>query len=135
MEARELRIGNVVHATIAGRTNEPLQEYVIQSVTLSKFKGGETFDFDATKFDNTLTMLTNKMVQAEESVLKNILQVMLEREPTIEDFKLLERRFTEGVFDSYDLYYKGERLGLMMYNYPDPISNVGTYSVTYDSRK
>lgn len=31
MEARELRIGNVVHATIAGRTNEPLQEYVIQS--------------------------------------------------------------------------------------------------------
>ena len=60
--------------------------------------------------------ITKKLAEAEENVIKEVLRKILEREPTLEDAKDLQRFHQEGEFDKYYLAYKNLKLGTVYRN-------------------
>lgn len=60
-----------------------------------------------------MAYIANKMAEAEENCIKEVLMQMLKREPTLEDLKDLHKLQKEGKFDKYCLVYKNFKLGMV----------------------
>ncbi|HND46691.1 MAG TPA: hypothetical protein PLC61_09895 [Chitinophagales bacterium] len=61
-------------------------------------------------------LISKKMAEAEENVIKDVLRQLLKREPTLEDAKDLHKFQKEGEFDKYHLAYKNLKLGTVYRN-------------------
>jgi hypothetical protein len=64
----------------------------------------------------SVAQITKNFVEAEENVIKEVLQQILKREPTLEDAKDLCKFQQEGEFDKYYLAYKNLKLGTVFRN-------------------
>ncbi|MFW5830762.1 MAG: hypothetical protein ACOCVA_00835 [Prolixibacteraceae bacterium] len=62
--------------------------------------------------DELIKIQAQKMHNSEIVMLKDILKAIIKREPTIEDFKKLERVYLKEP-DWYRLFYNGKSIGKM----------------------
>jgi hypothetical protein len=68
--------------------------------------------------DNTLELrneFIEKYKELEERVVKQVLRLLLNREPTIDDAKKCHRIFKLGIIDKYILAYEGTALGQIIH--------------------
>lgn len=63
-----------------------------------------------------VTNIIKQRMQAEESVIKEVLRQLLKREPTLEDAKNLHIYQKQGEFNKYRLDYKNLKLGTIYRN-------------------
>lgn len=81
---------------------------------------------------NIIEQIRQKMDEAEYNVINDVLTAILNRKPDINDLKDVERLFIQGKLDEYTLKFKGKMIGKVNYNYPDPMTGQGNYSVSFE---
>ena len=79
--------------------------------------------------------ITKNLVDAEEKVIKAVLCQILEREPTLEDAKDLQRIRKEGEFDKYCLAYKNLTLGTVYINTNIEGGKMGVKFVPFENER
>jgi hypothetical protein len=75
-----------------------------------------------------LSTVYKEMINCEEKVVFQVLEELLKRKPTIDDFKMVTRVFKPGVSDWYHLFYKDINLGIVELPYFKP--NLRTNSIS-----
>jgi hypothetical protein len=81
-------------------------------------------EFETDKKNSIIAQqIINTIHRAEEDVVKQVLQQLLLRDVTLDDYKKVTRVFREGINDKYHLTYDGYCLGEIEMNFnPDTIN-------------
>jgi hypothetical protein len=87
------------------------------------------------KLQDTLYHLQNKvieiMMEKEEKVIKEVLENLLKRKPTIEDAKGCTRMFNGDNINEFYLHYEGVCLGSIKRNFNTSINKQPTFNITF----
>ncbi len=82
------------------------------------------------ELDKIQSKALEKISECEDEVVKKVLRILLDREPTKEDAKQCIRAIEKGVTDRYTLIFNGVRLGDVINEFSK--DSVGVRFETYE---